>query len=139
LYRAAQAGVKINLIIRGICCLVPGKNIKAVSIVDRYLEHSRIFIFCNDGNEKMFVASADWMRRNLGRRIEVCFPLLDNEIKSQIREMISIQLKDNIKARVINKFQNNKYRKTSTSKKVRAQYDTYEYLKEINSSETIKT
>ncbi|RPI71768.1 MAG: polyphosphate kinase 1, partial [Ignavibacteriales bacterium] len=75
LYKASEAGVKINLIIRGISCLLPNKNIKVVSIVDRFLEHSRVFIFCNEGEEKIFVSSADWMRRNLSRRIEVCFPV----------------------------------------------------------------
>ena len=117
LYKASRAGVKIQLIIRGICCLIPDKNIRVISIVDRFLEHSRVFIFCNDGDEKMFVSSADWMTRNLSRRIEVCFPIYDEEIKKQIREMINIQLKDNVKARIINKFQNNKYRKTIQQQK----------------------
>ncbi|HSP87007.1 MAG TPA: polyphosphate kinase 1, partial [Ignavibacteriaceae bacterium] len=137
LYKASEAGVKINLIIRGICCLIPDKNFKIISIVDRFLEHSRVFIFCNDGNERMFVSSADWMTRNLNRRIEICFPVYDEEIKKQIREMINIQLKDNVKTRIINKFQNNKYRKTNSSKKIRAQYEVYEYLKNINSEEPI--
>jgi polyphosphate kinase len=139
LYKAAESGVKINLIIRGICCLIPNKNIKVISIVDRFLEHSRVFIFSNDGDEKMFVSSADWMTRNLDRRIEVCFPVYSDKIKKQIREMINIQLKDNVKARLINKFQNNKYRKTSSSKKIRTQYEIYEYLNKINSQEIIKT
>ena len=139
LYKAAESGVKINLIIRGVCCLIPNKNIKVISIIDRFLEHSRVFIFSNDGDEKMFVSSADWMTRNLDRRIEVCFPVYNNEIKKQIREIITIQLKDNVKARLINKFQNNKYRKTSSSKKIRTQYEIYEYLNKINSQEIIKT
>ncbi len=139
LYNASQAGVKINLIIRGICCLIPNKNIKVISIVDRFLEHARVFIFCNAGNEKMFVSSADWMTRNLDRRIEVCFPVYNDQIKKQIREMINIQLKDNIKARIINKFQNNKYRKTKSSKKIRTQYEVYSYLSKINSVDIIKS
>ena len=139
LYKASQAGVKISLIIRGICSLIPDKNIKVISIVDRFLEHSRVFIFCNDGDEKMFVSSADWMTRNLDRRIEVCFPVYSEEIKKQIREMINIQLKDNVKARIINKFQNNKYRKTKSSKKIRAQYEIYNYLNKINSVAIIKS
>jgi polyphosphate kinase len=129
LYKASLAGVKINLIVRGICCLIPGRNIKIISIVDRFLEHTRVFIFCNNGNEKIYVSSADWMTRNLNRRIEVCFPVYDKEIRKQINEMINIQLKDNVKARYINNFQNNKYRKTKSSKKIRAQYETYNYLK----------
>jgi polyphosphate kinase len=137
LYKASQAGVKINLIIRGICCLIPDKNIKIISIVDRFLEHSRVFIFCNDGNEKMFVSSADWMTRNLDRRIEICFPVYNEEIKKQIREMINIQLKDNVKARIINKFQNNKYKKTNSSKMIRTQNEIYNYMIKINSVETI--
>jgi len=139
LYKASQAGVKITLIIRGICCIIPDKNIKIISIVDRFLEHSRVFIFGNDGNEKMYVSSADWMTRNLDRRIEVCFPVYSEEIKKQIREMINIQLKDNVKARNINKFQNNKYKKSNIIKKIRAQYKTYDYLVNINSKEKIKT
>ncbi|MDO8550073.1 MAG: polyphosphate kinase 1 [Ignavibacteria bacterium] len=139
LYKASQAGVKITLIIRGICSLIPNKNIKVISIVDRFLEHSRVFIFGNDGNEKMYVSSADWMTRNLDRRIEVCFPVYSEEIKKQIREMINIQLKDNVKARIINKFQNNKYRKTKSSKKIRAQYEIYNYLNKINSVAIIKS
>jgi polyphosphate kinase len=139
LYKASEAGVKINLIIRGICCLIPDKNINIVSIVDRFLEHSRVFIFCNNGKEKMFVSSADWMKRNLSRRIEVCFPIYNEDIKNQIKEMINIQLRDNVKARIISKYQNNKYRKTAGSKKTRAQYEVYNYLNKINSKELIKT
>ena len=138
LYKASLNGVKIKLIIRGICCLIPNKNIKVISIVDRFLEHSRVFIFCNDGNEKMFVSSADWMTRNLDRRIEVCFPVYDEKIKKHIREIIDIQLRDNLKARIINKFQNNKYKKTNGVKKTRSQYETYNYLEKINSEKIIE-
>jgi len=136
LYKASGAGVKITLIIRGICCLIPDKNIKAISIVDRFLEHSRVFIFCDGGDEKIFVSSADWMTRNLSRRIEVCFPLYDEDIKKQIRGIINIQLNDNDKVRVINKFQNNKYKKSTNSIRVRAQYEVHEYLKSFSSSDT---
>jgi len=136
LYKASKAGVKITLIIRGICCLIPDKNIKAISIVDRFLEHSRVFIFCDGGDEKIFVSSADWMTRNLSRRIEVCFPLYDEDIKKQIRGIINIQLNDNDKVRVINKFQNNKYKKSTNSIRVRAQYEVHEYLKSFSSSDT---
>ncbi|MBL4594896.1 MAG: polyphosphate kinase 1 [Flavobacteriales bacterium] len=134
LYEASNAGVKITIIVRGICCLIPGveemsMNIKVISIIDRYLEHGRIYIFNNNGNEKMFLASADWMKRNLSRRVEVGFPILDKDLKAEIKKLINLQLKDNVKARRLNKTQSNPY-KTSTAKtKVRAQYDFYNYLK----------
>jgi polyphosphate kinase len=135
LYAASQAGVKIFIIVRGICCLVPGvkglsNNIKVISIVDRYLEHARVFIFCNGGEEKYYLSSADLMTRNLSRRIEVCFPVYNDEIKKHIRKFIDIQLNDGVKARLINKFQNNQYRKSKS--RVRAQYEIYEYLKQMN-------
>jgi|SRR5690554_104455 len=132
LYKAAEAGVKINIIVRGICCLVPVKNIWVISIVDRFLEHSRVYIFCNNGDEKIFISSADWMTRNLSRRIETCIPVYDKKIKKHLQKMMNIQFKDNVKARVINKFQNNKYRKNK-SRLVRAQYEIYDYIKSINS------
>jgi len=107
LYEASQAGVQINLIVRSICCLEPGvngmsENIKITRIVDRYLEHGRIFIFNNGGAEKIFIGSADWMNRNVYRRIEVCFPLYDPAVKQEIRQMIDLQLKDNVQAVQIN-------------------------------------
>jgi polyphosphate kinase len=140
LYAASQAGVKIFIIVRGICCLIPGvkglsNNIRVISIVDRYLEHARVFIFCNGGDEKYFVSSADLMTRNLSRRIEVCFPVYNDEIKKQIRKFIDIQLNDGVKARLINKFQNNQYKKTKSN--IRAQYAIYEYLKEKNSENIV--
>ena len=106
LYDASRAGVKISLIIRGICCLIPGvegmsENIKVIRIVDRYLEHGRIFIFHNNGNQEVFMGSADWMDRNLHRRIEVCFPLYKKSMKEEIIKMINLQLKDNTQAVVI--------------------------------------
>ncbi|MFO7446046.1 MAG: polyphosphate kinase 1 [Ignavibacteriaceae bacterium] len=133
LYEASNAGVKIQIIVRGICCLVPGiknlsSNIKVISILDRFLEHSRVYIFCNGGDEKIFVSSADWMRRNLNRRIELCFPVYDDNIKKILRDLINIQLKDNVKARVINIKQTNPYRKSTAKKKIRAQYASYNYL-----------
>lgn len=137
LYEASQAGVKIEVIVRGICCMIPGienqsKNIKARSIVDRYLEHARIYIFYNGGDQKYFVASADWMKRNLSRRIEVGFPVYDENIRKQIDKMIDIQLKDNLKARRINKTQSNPYVKSRSKEKIRAQYDIYDYIKSLN-------
>ena len=112
LYEASRAGVKINLLIRGICCLIPGieamsDNISIKRIVDRYLEHGRIFIFHNKGNEEMYLGSADWMDRNIYRRIEVCFPILDPNIKQQVKQLIQLQLDDNVQAVTIsNTFEN---------------------------------
>ena len=133
LYQANNANVKITLIIRGICCLIPGikgmsENIKVISIVDKYLEHARFFIFCNNGDELIYVSSADWMPRNLDFRVEVSTPIYDPEIKKEIKDIINIQLKDNTKARVINKLQSNKYKKRAKSKKeFNSQLETYKY------------
>jgi len=106
LYEASNAGVKIQLIVRGICCLVPGvknqsENIKVISIIDRFLEHARIYIFGNGGKEKMYLASADWMTRNLDRRVEVTFPIYDEKVYAELRHIIDLQLADNVKARKI--------------------------------------
>lgn len=133
LYKANNAGVKIDLIVRGICCLVPGiehqsEHINVISILDRFLEHSRVYIFGNGGDEKMYMGSADWMTRNLSHRIEVLIPILDSEIHTTLKDLINIQLSDNVKARVIDAEQSNAYVENSKSK-VRAQYATYEYLK----------
>jgi len=135
LYEASQEGVIIQLIIRGICCLIPGvkglsENIRVISIVDRYLEHSRAFVFCNDNQPKVFFSSADWMERNLSRRYEVAFPIYDETLKKEVIEMLRIQWKDNTKARVINKIQNNTYRKSTAKVRVRAQIDIYKFLKQ---------
>jgi polyphosphate kinase len=139
LYDASNAGVKIKLIIRGMCCLIPDKkgfseNIEVISIIDKFLEHARIWIFANDGKEKMFLLSADLMTRNLDHRVEVGFPIYDNYIKEEIRQMIDIQLMDNTKAREINQLNNNKYRKTKIKIKYRTQVDTYNFLKNKNLS-----
>lgn len=134
LYEASQAGVKIGLIVRGICCLIPGKkglseNITAISIVDRFLEHARIYVFHNGGEKQMYVASADWMRRNLSRRIEVGFPILDKKVKSQLLKLLELQWNDNTKARVIDESQKNGYKTSKSKKKIRSQYKIYEYIK----------
>lgn len=130
LYAASQAGVKIELVVRGICCLVPGveglsENIRVRSIVDRYLEHARVYIFHNDGKEEYYVASADWMTRNLSRRVEVAFPILQKDLIEQIRTIIDLQLTDDIKARDID----NNYVSDASPTHVRSQYATYEYLR----------
>lgn len=134
LYQASNAGVKIQLIIRGICCLVPGvpgfsENITVISIIDKFLEHARVFLFCNNNNEEIYLSSADLMSRNFEHRVEVGFPILDVDIKKEIRDIIDIQLQDNVKAREINKQNNNKYLKNRYGNKVRAQIDIYNYLK----------
>jgi len=103
LYEASQAGVKISLIVRSICCIIPGvkgmsENITVHRIVDRYLEHGRIFIFNNNNTPEVFLGSADWMNRNIYRRIEVCFPVYDQQIRREIIAIIELQLKDNVQA-----------------------------------------
>jgi polyphosphate kinase len=134
LYEASQAGVKIRLIIRGICCLVPGmkglsENIEIISIVDRFLEHARIFYFFAGGEEKIYLSSADWMQRNLSFRIETIFPVYDPELKQEIMDTIELQLNDNVKARIIDRLDKNEYRRTATDIPVRAQLETYFYYK----------
>ena len=110
LYEASKAGVKIYAVVRGICALVPGvkgvsENIEVRSVVGRYLEHSRIIIFANGGNEKYYISSADWMGRNLDRRIEVTAPVHDPEIQSELKFMIEAALNDNTKSRFIDVYQ----------------------------------
>jgi len=133
LYDASSAGVKIQLIIRGMCTLVPGiegvsENIEVISIIDKYLEHARVWIFGNGGEERIFLTSADLMTRNLDHRVEVGFPIFDENIRKEIRDIIDIQLKDNTKAREINILNNNKYRPKGKMS-YRAQTDIYTYLK----------
>jgi polyphosphate kinase len=134
LYEASRAGVKIKLIIRGICCLMAGvkgmsENIEAISIVDRFLEHARVFIFHNGGKEEIYLASADWMERNLSYRVETAFPVYDPEIRNTIRNTIRIQLSDNVKARILDKHQSNKYKHTDGAA-VRSQTALYDFFKE---------
>jgi len=135
LYQASQVGVPIRLIIRGICSIVPevpgiSENIQIISIVDRYLEHARVFIFHNEGDEEIFLASADLMTRNLSWRIETVFPVYDENIKRQIRDVITIQWKDNVKARIIDRESRNQYRKTE-GKAVQSQVETYRYFEKM--------
>lgn len=133
LYDASKAGVRVRLIIRGICCLVPGAegigmNIKAISIVDRFLEHARIFVFHNGGEERILLGSADWMTRNLSSRIETVFPIFDEAARKTIKDVLEIQQKDNVKARIIAKGKTNAYRRNS-SEKIRSQIALYDYYK----------
>jgi polyphosphate kinase len=133
LYKASQAGVKIRLIIRGICVLVPGQpglseNIEAISIVDRFLEHSRILVFASGGNPQYFITSADWMVRNFDNRIEVACPIYNKEIRNEILDMLNIQLNDNVKARIIGPGEANKYKQTN-GPDIRSQLEIYDYLK----------
>jgi polyphosphate kinase len=134
LYYASQNGVKINMIIRGICGLVPGipglsENIHAISIVDKYLEHARILIVCNGGDEKIYISSADWMTRNLDNRVEVSCPIYDPELKKEIRDFINLQLNDNVKARIIDECQSNIYLRNNSPKQIRSQFETYNFYK----------
>jgi polyphosphate kinase len=144
LYEASNAGVKIELIIRGACSLVTGisgysENIKAYSIVDKYLEHTRVFIFHNNGDEKIYITSADWMSRNLDSRSEVAVPIYDKEIRKQLKDIINIQLSGNTKVRILDEDLENRYvRPKAGEKKVRVQDEVYNYLKNIN-EEYLKT
>lgn len=132
LYDAGLAGVKIKLIVRGICCLVPNKlkiseNIEAISIVDNYLEHSRVFIFCNDNDPEVFISSADFMTRNIDARVEVTCPIYDKEIKQDLIETFEIGWKANVKARLHSEKFENQYRKRGDEKPFRAQQEMYKY------------
>lgn len=133
LYLASENGVEIDLIVRGICCLVPdqpySRNIRITRIVDMFLEHSRIWYFYNDGKEDLFMTSADWMRRNLNRRIETAFPILVPEIRKDIIDILTIQLQDNVKACRIDEYLHNNFKRDDNPTKVRSQLAIYEYLK----------
>ncbi|WP_298487112.1 polyphosphate kinase 1 [uncultured Maribacter sp.] len=137
LYEASNAGVKIQLIIRGICCLIPGvkgmsENIEAISVVDKFLEHSRVFIFGNDGDSKVYISSADWMTRNLDNRVEVGCPIYDEDIKKEILDTFDICWNDNVKARVFSDKQDNAYRKEGEEAS-RSQFVSYDYyLNKLN-------
>jgi polyphosphate kinase len=137
LYQASQNGVKIKLIVRGICALIPGvkglsENIEAIAIVDKFLEHSRIFIFCNNNNDKYYISSADWMTRNLDNRIEVASPIYDPSIQKELRDIIDFQLKDNVKSRVVDQFQANVYKIDKSEKSFHSQVEIYNYYKALS-------
>lgn len=133
LYEASQAGVKIRLIVRGMCSLkagVPGlsENIEAISIVDKFLEHPRLYLFHHAGDERCYLSSADWMTRNLDHRVEVTCPVLEPRLQKVIRDILDIQWKDNQKARILDAEQTNAYRPVGNRKKVRSQEQIYRYL-----------
>ena len=136
LYEASRAGVKIQMIVRGICCLVPGiegmsENIEVISIVDKFLEHPRLFIFGNNGNPKVYISSADWMTRNISFRVEVGCPIYDETIKQELIDTFEISWADNVKARVIDQAQDNHYR-PHTLPAQRSQVALYEYYQQKN-------
>ena len=136
LYEASNSGVKIKLIVRGICCLIPNienlsKNIEVISIVDKYLEHPRVYIFENGGDKKVYISSADLMTRNLDNRVEVACPIYQEDLKKQILDTIQISLNDNVKSRLINLNKQNEFVENK-NKKVRSQWDTYDYFYRIN-------
>ncbi|OIQ18643.1 MAG: polyphosphate kinase 1 [Flavobacterium sp. MedPE-SWcel] len=134
LYEASREGVKIQLIIRGICCLIPGvkdmsENIEAISIVDNYLEHSRVYIFANAGNPDVYISSADFMTRNLDARVEITCPIYDKEIKQELIDTFEIGWKGNVKVRLHSESLDNEYRKKNSSKVFRVQQETYNYYR----------
>jgi len=131
LYTASKAGVKIKLIVRGICCLNPGveglsENIEAISIVDKFLEHPRVYIFEHGGNRKVYISSADFMTRNLDQRVEISCPIYDEDIKQELIDTFEISWSDNVKARTHCKGMENPYRRTG-GEKVRSQFALYDY------------
>ncbi|WP_143306686.1 polyphosphate kinase 1 [Chitinophaga vietnamensis] len=134
LYEAAKAGVDVKMVIRGICCAYTEnkkwkKNITAVSIVDEYLEHARVFIFHHGGQEKVYIASCDWMVRNLDHRVEAAVPITDPAIRKELADIMQIQLSGNVKARILDNEQKNEYKKEG-DKKIRTQVEIYKYLHE---------
>lgn len=135
LYDASRAGVKIKLIIRGICCLIPGvpgmsENIEAISIVDNFLEHTRLFIFGNNGKHEVYISSADFMTRNIDARVEVSCPIYDEDIKKELIDSFDVGWKGNVKARLHSEKLDNKYRIRNENERIfRAQIETYNYYR----------
>ena len=143
LYEASNAGVKIQMIIRGICCLIPGvkgmsENIEAIRIVDNYLEHSGVYIFGNNGDPEIYISSADFMTRNIDARVEVTCPIYDEDIKKELIETFEIGWKANVKARIHSENLKNEYRKVDGEKPFRAQLEMYNYYKEKMEAATEK-
>ena len=140
LYTASSVGVKVNLLVRGMCSLIPNlegisENIRVISIVDRYLEHDRVYIFENGGDKKVFLSSADWMTRNIDYRIEVAVAILDPVLKQRILDIIAILFSDTVKARIIDKELSNRYVPRGNRRKVRAQQAIYDYIKSLEQPE----
>ncbi|MDF3007409.1 MAG: degradosome polyphosphate kinase [Enterobacter kobei] len=136
LYAASGSGVPVNLLVRGMCSLIPqlegiSDNIRVISIVDRYLEHDRVYIFENGGDKQVYLSSADWMTRNIDYRIEVATPLLDPRLKQQILNIVDLQLNDTVKARYIDKELSNTYVPRGNRRKVRSQLAIYDYIKSL--------
>ncbi|MET1054154.1 MAG: polyphosphate kinase 1, partial [Pedobacter sp.] len=141
LYEASNAGVKIEMIIRSVCCLIPGvpgqsENITIKRIVDRYLEHGRIFVFHNNGNKEVYMGSADWMNRNIYGRIEVCFPVYDSSLKARLIEILDLQLNDTVQAVELNEELQNNY--SAGEPRISSQRAIYDLLKEASKTETTK-
>ncbi|WP_224718144.1 polyphosphate kinase 1 [Pectobacterium versatile] len=139
LYQASSAGVKINLLVRGMCSLIPNlpgisENIQVISILDRYLEHDRVYVFNNGGDKKVYLSSADWMTRNIDYRIEVAVEILDPILKNRVLETLDILFSDTVKARVIDKESSNRYVSRGNKRKVRAQNAIYDYIKALEQS-----
>ena len=136
LYEASSKGVKIDLIVRGICCLIPNKpysqNIVITRIVDRFLEHARVYMFYNDGKQDIYISSADLMKRNLQRRVEAALPIYDADVKEELLDFLYIQLCDNVKAKTIDSNLNNIPKDRDKTPKIRAQIAIYDYYKSIN-------
>jgi len=136
LYKASQAGVKIRAILRGMCSLKPGvkglsENIQIISIVDRFLEHPRVLLFENGGDQRMYISSADWMMRNMDNRVEVGCPIFDKKLIGRITRILDIQFEDTLKARIIDKDQANRYVRRGNRRKLRSQTEIYEFLKSL--------
>ncbi|WP_337842201.1 polyphosphate kinase 1 [Rheinheimera sp.] len=137
LYKASMAGVKIRIIVRGMCSLIPGvkgrsEHIQVISILDRYLEHARVYVFHNGGETDLYLSSADWMTRNLDQRVEVGVPIYDATIKQQILTTLDIQWHDNVKARMIDRDQSNHYVKRGNKRSIRSQQEIYDYFASLH-------
>ena len=134
LYEASCADVAIDMIVRGICCLIPGvkgmsENIRVISVVDKFLEHPRVYIFESDGNPKMYISSADLMTRNIDNRVEVACPIYDKNLQKELLDTFMISWKDNVKARLVNTENQNEFVSTK-GKAIRSQWATYSYYKD---------
>ena len=142
LYEASQAGVQIRMLVRSICCIRPGikglsENIRITRIVDRFLEHARTFIFHNNGDEQIYMGSADWMIRNLHSRVEVTFPVNHPSLKETIKKIVQLQLDDNVKAVELNSNIENVRKESGEKEEIRAQKETYKFVRSVGSFETL--